>query len=183
MQTSIIQRFLTTLKAYSSAQSQGLSSLVTCHSSLEPTQLSSLVTRHLSLIILLLLLASCKLTKPEYSTENQIKNTLYGISNSFNNKDLAPIMNAVHEDYSHNGMIKWNLRELWLDRMARYSLLEINVVQITFNGDYYATVTMVMDFQDAAGNLVLNEPWDSGDISYFYYNGRSWVICGNQFVP
>jgi len=79
-------------------------------------------------------------------------------------------------------MTKWNFRELWQDRMGQYALLDISAIQLTFNGDY-ATVKMVLDFTDPEGNLTLNEPWDSGDLSYFYYNGNSWVICGNQFVP
>ncbi|HRY83985.1 MAG TPA: hypothetical protein P5533_05060 [Candidatus Cloacimonadota bacterium] len=95
---------------------------------------------------------------------------------------MNPILDLVHEDYLHNGMTKWNFRELWQDRMGQYALLDISAIQLTFNGDY-ATVKMVLDFTDPEGNLTLNEPWDSGDLSYFYYNGNSWVICGNQFVP
>ena len=141
-----------------------------------------LITHYSSLLLTLLLISSCTLTEPNYSPENQIKNSLYDISRWFDNKNLNPILDLVHEDYLHNGMTKWNFRELWQDRMGQYALLDISAIQLTFNGDY-ATVKMVLDFTDPEGNLTLNEPWDSGDLSYFYYNGNSWVICGNQFVP
>lgn len=129
--------------------------------------------------IALLTLSACDLTEPDTTGASQIRATLYDVSSWFDYKDIDSFMTRVDDDYLHNGMTRWNLRELWLDRMARYSLLTISDISISFNGDY-ATVQMHMLFEDAQGDLELTEPSDSGDIAYFHFNGSSWLIYGNH---
>ena len=141
------------------------------------TKLCLIMTAILPLLTLFLI--SCDLTSPQDSAKIEIKDTLYNLGSWFNLKDISSIMTKVDTDYRHNGNLRWNFRELWLDRMAEYSLLSIDGIVISVNGDY-ATVYMTMNFDAATSSLELIEPEDSGDVSYFHFNGSNWMIYGNQ---
>ncbi|PKN76173.1 MAG: hypothetical protein CVU49_02055 [Candidatus Cloacimonetes bacterium HGW-Cloacimonetes-2] len=137
----------------------------------------------LPLLILLLLLTACGVTEPEDNAQTEIRSILDDIAYAASfTKDINVIMQNVDNDYLHNGMNSWSLRNLWQDRLARYALLEISNIIFYINGDY-ARISMRMEFIDPEGGLILEEPLDSGDISYFAYNGQRWVICGKDRVP
>jgi len=76
-------------------------------------------------------------------------------------------------------MTSYNFNDLWLDRMAQYSLLEIEVLYIDLDDDY-AVVHSKNKFISHSEPVILNEPEDSGDISYFKRENGVWYIYGNQ---
>ena len=129
--------------------------------------------------LLFLFIAGCKNTDPDTIARNEIRDILYDISQDFNTHNIEGIMDHVHPDYLHRSMISWGFNDLWLDRMAQYSLLEIEVLYIDISGDK-AIVTSTNTFTSAYETLVLNEPQDSGDISYFIRDNGVWMVYGNQ---
>ena len=133
----------------------------------------------LILSVLMLLMAGCKDSDPDTIARNEIKDILYDISQDFNQHNIEGIMDHVHQDYLHKSMISWGFNDLWLDRMAQYSLLEIEVLYIDISGDK-AIVTSTNTFTSAYETLVLNEPEDNGDISYFIRDNGVWMVYGNQ---
>ncbi|MDY0151936.1 MAG: hypothetical protein RBS43_06645 [Candidatus Cloacimonas sp.] len=134
----------------------------------------------LLLILLLLLgLTNCGVEDADSIARRDIRDILYDISVDFNLNDIAPIMDHVHLDYLHKGLTSYNFNSLWLDRMAQFNLLEIEILYIEINGDY-AIVHSSNKFSSASNSETLNEPEDSGDISYFRRDGGTWQIYGNQ---
>ncbi len=133
----------------------------------------------LLLVLLCLLLPSCLLTSPESSDISQIKDLLYDISVSFNFKNVYPIMNLVHNDFLHDGLNPFTLRELWLNRMAEYQLLSIENIEVVVNGDY-ATASFRMVFEATGSTVTYMAPAELGDASFFYYHRGSWKLYGNQ---
>jgi hypothetical protein len=135
----------------------------------------------LALAALGLLLASCDLTSPEEVAQNEIRDIIYDLSSNFNWKLVDGIMDHAHPDYLHDGMQSFGLRQLWLDRMSQYDLLDCEIQEVEVDGDF-ALVRMRMTFTSATGELVLDEPQDSGDASYFYNGGNGWRLYGNQLL-
>ena len=130
-------------------------------------------------IILLLTLVNCESNDSDTIAQRDIRDILYDISIDFNLKDINGIMDHLHTDYLHKGMTSYNFNDLWLDRMAQYSLLEIEVLYIDLDGDN-ATVHSKNKFTSHSETVTLNEPEDSGDISYFKRENGVWYIYGNQ---
>lgn len=133
----------------------------------------------LLLIPILLLIASCGISSPELADERQIRDILYEISQDYNWGDIDGIMAHASIDYRHDGMQRMQLRQLWLDRMGRYPLLEITELKVTLSGDY-ATASFKMSLISSDQTVVSREPEDNGDLSFFYHDGVSWKLHGNQ---
>ncbi len=131
------------------------------------------------LLPFLLLLAACGISSPEQIGEREIEDILYEISQHYNRGDVNGIMAHTSIDYRHDGMQRMQLRQLWLDRMGRYPLLEISEVKVAFSGDY-ATASFRMSLISSEGTVVSEEPEDNGDLSYFYHDGVAWKLHGNQ---
>jgi hypothetical protein len=127
----------------------------------------------------LILLTSCHTSDPETIAQKEIRDILYDVSLDFNLDNITGIMDHVHSEYLHKGMISYHLNDLWLDRMAQFSLLEIEVLYIEFEGDK-AVVHSNNKFSSAIESVTLHEPEDSGDISYFIRENGVWLIYGNQ---
>lgn len=140
--------------------------------------------RSLCLLIMLMALAiitACDLTEPQ-SNETLVREQLSAFERAFNTKDPAAMMDLVHHGYLHNNLNYWNFNQIWQDRMAQYALLEIREISIVFSGDY-ATASMRLDFIDPEGGQSYLEPQTNGDISYFYFTGSIWKICGKDYYP
>ena len=130
-------------------------------------------------ILLMLALGSCESNDSDTIAQREIRDILYDISMEFNLKNISGIMEHLHIKYLHNGMTSYNFNALWLDRMAQYSLLEIEVLYIDLDDDY-AVVHSKNKFTSHSETVTLNEPEDSGDISYFKRENGVWYIYGNQ---
>lgn len=141
--------------------------------------LRDLSIRLVILLTIALMIASCGWNDPQDTAIAEIRDILYDISVNFNFSNIIGITNYVHPDYLHKGMRDWSLRELWLDRMASFSLLSIDYISVQVNGNY-AIATMRMTFDSASETLILQEPGDSGDASYFYFDGDKWRLYGDQ---
>ncbi len=137
-----------------------------------------------TVIIILLLLAglflgSCKEDSSDSIAQKEIRDILYDISVDFNLKNMYGIMDHVHDDYLHRGKIWHHFNNDWLNLMAQFSLLEIEILEIEVQSNK-AVVHMRTRFSSVYEQIELNDPEDNGDISYFYrYNGV-WMIYGNQ---
>ncbi len=131
------------------------------------------------LVSLLLFTGSCQTSDPEAIAQKEIRDILYDLSVDFNLDNFTGIMDHVSSEYLHKGMISYHLNDLWLDRMAQFSLLEIEVLFIELAGDK-AVVHSNNKFSSAIENTTLQEPEDSGDISYFRRENGVWLIYGNQ---
>lgn len=125
-------------------------------------------------------LSSCDITNPEQNAKAEILELLEDIEHYFNYKEIAPILAMLDPEYQHNGMGTWQFRNLWEGRMATWLLLEISEVSVEIDGDY-ATASMRLKFINPEGEYLLYEPQSSGDISYFFYDGYRWKICGNEY--
>lgn len=133
-------------------------------------------------ILLMLMLCSCESSDSDTIAQREIRDILYDVSSDFNLHIMDGIMEHLHIDYLHNGMNSYNFNMLWLDRMAEYSLLEIEVLYIDLNGDT-AIVHSNNKFTSSTGTheiQIFKEPDDSGDISYFRRENGVWYIYGNQ---
>ena len=133
----------------------------------------------LLIIPILLLIASCGISSPELADERQIRDILYEISQDYNWGDIDGIMAHASIDYRHDGMQRMQLRQLWLDRMGRYPLMEIREVTVSFDG-VYAIAGFKMSLISSEESVVSREPEDHGDLSFFYYDGFEWKLHGNQ---
>lgn len=133
----------------------------------------------LSVLLALLLVGSCKTSDPEAVAQREIRDLMYNISVNFNLSNITPIMDYLHSEYLHKGLIAYHFNDLWLDRMAQFSLLEIEVLYIEIQGDL-AVVHSNNKFSSAYETLTLHEPEDSGDISYLKRDNGVWQIYGNQ---
>jgi len=133
----------------------------------------------ITLVLLAMLLSNCAESNPDSIAQQEIRDILYSLSLDFNMNDVAGIMEYLSTQYLHKGMISYNFNDLWLDRMAQFSLLEIEVLYIEVT-DNKAVVHSNNKFTSAIENVTLSEPEDSGDISYFIRENGVWRICGNQ---
>ena len=133
----------------------------------------------LILLILSFFLASCTGDDPDTIAQNEIRDIMYDISLDFSLGNVYGIMDKVDEEYLHKGMIFWHLNQLWLDRMARFQLLEIEVLYIEIQNDL-AVVHSRNTFTSSIETMVYNEPEDNGDVSYFIRRNGKWLIYGNQ---
>jgi len=88
------------------------------------------------LLILSILISSCDISDPQISAEQEIRDLIYDLTQAFNWGDINAIMAPVHPSFRHKGMYGMQLRQLWLDRMARFPLLEITVSSVEVNGNY-----------------------------------------------
>lgn len=131
------------------------------------------------LLAFLLMVTACDVTEPQ-DNDTLVQEQLASFERAFNLKDPAAMMELVHPGYLHGNMNYWNFNQIWQDRMAQYALLEIRDISVVFVGDY-ATVSMRLDFIDPDGNQSYLEPQTFGDISYFYYTGSTWKICGRDY--
>jgi len=136
--------------------------------------LISLVT-----LLILFLVSSCNNSDPDTIAQKEIRDILYDVSVNFNLKNITGIMDHLHDEYLHKGMIDYHFNDLWLDRMAQFSLLEIEVLYIELDGDK-AIVHSNNKFSSAIESQTLHEPEDSGDISYFKRENGVWLIYGNH---
>ncbi len=140
----------------------------------------SLLKKLLPLLLpFLLLLMSCDVSSPEDATEMQIKDILYEIGKNYNWGNVAAIMEYVSVDYRHNGMQRMQLEQLWLDRMARYPLMEIKDLRLEISSDY-AVAHFTLSLVSSSQTKISQEPGENGDLSYFYHDGYSWKLHGNQ---
>lgn len=131
------------------------------------------------ILIVALLLGSCG-EDTDRLAQREIRDILYDISTDFNMKDFIGISDhLLQESYLHKGKIFHHFNSDWQSYMARFSLLEIDVLYIEVQ-DNKAVAHTTNTFTSPSETLVLNEPADNGDISYFYrYNGV-WYVYGNQ---
>jgi hypothetical protein len=126
-----------------------------------------------------ILLVSCFDTNSNNTDEAQISDILYEMQVAYNTNDFDKFMSFVQNDYFHNNMLAWNLRELWLTRKAEYPLITIDNISVSVD-DRLAIATFRMTFESANQTLVLLAPSPAGEISYFRYNGDRWLIFGNH---
>jgi hypothetical protein len=133
-----------------------------------------------NLLILMLLIGSCDNESFESISQKEIRDIFYELSLDFNLGNVGGMLDKVHNDYLHKGNILWHLNEEILDRMARFNLLEIEVLYIEFQGDRYAVAHTRDHYSSAIENVSYNEPESSGFFSYFYRENGVWLIYGNQ---
>ncbi|HOH98341.1 MAG TPA: hypothetical protein PL188_08575 [Candidatus Cloacimonadota bacterium] len=141
-----------------------------------------MTSRILILIVLLLLLlagVSCDKSDPDQIAQSEIREMLYNLSQDFNRKDMFKIMDRLHQDYLHKGMVSWNFNNQWMEHMGRFALLDIEVLYIEVQNDL-AVVHSINTFTSSIETLVLTEPETVGDISYFKWHNGQWLIYGNQ---
>ena len=135
--------------------------------------------RYLAILCLFLLLFSCGISDPDTAAERDIRDLIYELGRDFNWNNIDGIMGKMHPEYRHKGMYQMQLRQLWLDRLAQYSLMETSISRVEINGDY-AIVFLQATFSSPSGSLTFIEPEDNGDYSYFYYDRGKWWIYGDQ---
>jgi hypothetical protein len=133
------------------------------------------------LLAAVFLLTGCPhATSADYD-ESRINSILYDVETAFNNHDIDALMLPFYYNYLHNGMVLWEVREVWLDRMSTYQLMDLQNINITVVDDK-ATVTFTMKLQNSTETIYTEEPASNGDLSYFFYDGSDWYVCGNQLL-
>lgn len=132
------------------------------------------------LIPVLLLLGSCDTESSEAISQREIRDLYYELALDFNLGNVYGMLDKVHNDYLHKGNIVWHLNQEILDRMARFQLLEIEVLYIEFQGSRYAVAHTRDRYSSAIEDLSYNEPESSGYFSYLYRDNGTWLIYGNQ---
>lgn len=135
--------------------------------------------RILFVLLILLGLMACGPDDSDTIARREIRDVLYDVTVHFNLHDAYGIMEHLHDEYLHKGMIAYHFNDLWLDRMAQFNLLEIEIVYIEIQGDLAIAHTK-NTFSSAFETVVLDEPEDSGDIAYFKRSNGVWQIYGNQ---
>ncbi len=123
--------------------------------------------------------SSCGISDPQIGAEQEIRDLIYDVTQAYNWGDIDAIMELVHPEFRHEGMYSLQLRQLWLDRLARFPLLETNVTSVEVNGDY-AVAHFSMLFASSTESVLSSEPVDNGDLSYFFYDSGKWQIYGDQ---
>ncbi len=134
----------------------------------------------LLLIMGLLLLGSCDKEASETISQREIRDLFYELSLDYNLGNVYGILDRVHVDYLHKGNIVWHLNEEILDRMARFQLLEIEVLYVEFQGDRHAVAHTRDKYSSAIETVTYDEPESSGYFSYLYRDNNTWLIYGNQ---
>jgi hypothetical protein len=131
------------------------------------------------ILISLFLLMSCKDTTSGSYDETRINEILYSIESAFNDHDIDALMQYFDINYLHNGQSKWEIREVWLDRMAEYLLIDFQSIEIDVqNGK--AIVSFRMKLSNSTSPVYSEEPLTHGDLSYFIYDNSDWKVFGNQ---
>ncbi len=133
-----------------------------------------------ALLLILLLTNSCNQEPSEAISNREIRDLLYDVALDFNLGNVYGILDKVHNDYLHKGDIVWHLNEEILDRMARFQLLDIEVLFVEFQGDHDAVVHSRDHYSSAIEDVSYNEPESSGYFSYLHRDNGSWLIYGNQ---
>ncbi len=133
-----------------------------------------------AILLALLLLSACSgSTDDDDVSEVLISEVLNDIVNKFNVRDLDGIMAYYHTDYLHQGDILSNARYTWEIRMAIYTTMEIEDIEVTKEG-LEATAGFTMTLTGTEGDEVFTEPTDHGDFSYYIKDVTSWKIYGDQ---
>jgi hypothetical protein len=142
---------------------------------------ASRVSRCLAVVFCLsaMLFAGCLETTSPDNDEYEINDVMYKIKDAFINHDINTLMLNIHTDYLHNGMSRWEMRELWLDRMAEFLLIDFQDIQIDIQ-DNKAVVSFTMKLQKANETIYSDEPDAHGDISYLIRDAGTWSVYGNQ---
>lgn len=131
-----------------------------------------------SLLIFLLIVISCDTSSPEELDKNDILDIFDSIQLSFNIDDLDGIMYNYHQDFFHDGDFYWERDVIWVSRLADYNALLFENIEISLNGNY-ATASFLMHLD----SITTEEPSvENGDISYFFYDLGSWLVCGEGFI-
>ncbi len=133
-----------------------------------------------ALMLLALLLTGCPVTTSPYYNESRIRDILNYMERAFNEHDIDAMMRYIHPEYLHDGMNRWQVRELWLDRMAEFLLLDFENVQVVID-DEDAYVSFTMKLMKEYETVYSNEPSAHGDCSYFIYDHGDWSVYGNQY--
>jgi hypothetical protein len=144
----------------------------------KPVPASRLSTAAILLLCLFALLSCHNSTSISWD-ESRIHTILYNIERAYNDHDIDALMNHVHFDYLHKGMPRWRVRELWLDRMSEYPLIDFLNVRINLLDDR-ATVSFTMKLVSPDATVYTDEPADNGDLSYFAYINSDWYVYGNR---
>lgn len=126
-----------------------------------------------------LVLVSCKETTSSNYDEARINEVLYNIESAYNDHDIDALLLNFSPDFRHDGQNLWEIREMWLDRMAEFSLIDFQDIEIDIHGDL-ATVSFRMKLISQTQTLYSDEPATHGDLSYFVYEDSDWSILGNQ---
>ena len=124
-----------------------------------------------------------KFTPAEISNKAAIEDILSNIENSFNFLDLDGIIDAYYPDYLHNGDDLADIRYIWeFERMLFYNSLSIEDISIELLSDNTnAIVNFTMILSNEETSLIIIEPDDEDESSYFSKINRQWMIVGNQF--
>ena len=132
--------------------------------------------RLITILLFTVLLFSCDVSSPEEADKGEILDILDSIKNSFNQFDLAGIMQNYHPDFLHN-TDNYTFEEIvWQERLNQYSLIDFLDIKIDLH-DNFANVSFTMKLDED----IFNEPEDHGDVSHFYREFDGWKICGNEF--
>jgi hypothetical protein len=145
------------------------------------TRINPMLLVIFTLPVCLFLLTACPHATNLNYDEHRINSILYDVNKAFNDHDIDALMIPFHQNYLHSGMALWEVRELWLDRMARYQLMDLQNVNITVNNDK-AIVTFTMKLQSSTETVYTDEPATHGDLSYFWNDGNDWYVYGNQLL-
>ncbi len=132
-----------------------------------------------ALLFIGIFLGSCKEDSSDKIAQKEIRDILYDISVDFNLKNMYGIMEHLHTNYWHKGKISYHFNTDWLNLMAQFSLLEIEVLYIELQ-DSKAIVHLRKKFSSSYETMEQNDPEDNGDISYFYRDNGVWYVYGNQ---
>jgi hypothetical protein len=133
----------------------------------------------LALLIVSLTLTGCPPPTSSYYDESRIENIMYNIKRAFNDHDIYALMQYIHPEYLHDGMNRWEVRELWLDRMSEHLLIDFQNVQIVID-DENAYVGFTMKLINEFETTYSEEPQAHGDLSYFLYDHGDWYVYGNR---
>ncbi len=128
-----------------------------------------------------MLIIGCKSPTSDNYDETRINAIMYNIEKAYNDHDIDTLMQYIHIDYLHNGQSRWEIRELWLDRMNEYLVVDFQSINIDVHNDR-ATVSFTMKLQNPDETVYSDEPNTHGDLSYFIYDNSDWYVYGNQLL-
>jgi hypothetical protein len=132
--------------------------------------------------ILFLILTGCDLSTPEEANLAEIRNALDDIEIAFNYQRLDDIIVHYALDYRHNGNDYQDVLLDWDIRLNDYQELKISEITIELDDDR-ATVSLIREFKNnGMVAVILIDPADSGDISYWELKNNAWKICGNRLT-
>lgn len=139
------------------------------------------VCRLIMLVIIFIgMLSGCKSTSSQDYNVSRINTILYNVRRAFNEHDIDTLMSHIHLNYLHKGQSRWAIREVWLNRMSNYQIIDFLNVAIFVDGNS-ARVEFTMKLQNADETVYTNEPNQNGDLSFFIYDNYDWSVYGNQF--